>query len=134
MLVALLVIGLAIAGVVVILVRDVSQTYRCADPPSTQQRAEQEAFVSAHLPDASDFEWTVADCDDQGQASLTFTTRQRGTTATRAFLQDGACRASREPDASLGDVTCMSYGVTVFIYLEDHGAIDTYGELSPDLL
>lgn len=132
--IAIVVLVVAITGVVAIVGRDISRASRCADPPSPQQRADQEAFVTAHLPDARDFEWAIADCDDQGQASLSFTTRQRGTTATRAFLRDEGCRASEGPDTNWGDVTCMSNGLSVFIYLEDNGSVDTHGELSPDLL
>ena len=120
----------ALVGVLVLLGRYVLEDPTCAKPPTQQERTQQEAFVRTHLPDARDFEWTVMDCDDNGQASVDFTTRQRGSAASKAFLSDPACRASVEPDASPGDVTCTSGDFEVSIYLEDKGAIDTYGELA----
>jgi len=102
----------------------------CAQPPTQQERSQQEAFVLAHLPDARGFEWTVADCDDNGQASVDFTTRQRGSSASKVLLSDQACKASTEPDASPGDVTCTSGNLEVSVYIEDKGAIDTHAELA----
>lgn len=103
----------------------------CASPPTPQEREEQESFVRAHLGDARDFEWTVMDCDDLGQAYLDFTTRQRGSAASASFLQDPACSPSTEPAASSGDVVCTSGGTVVDLSFEDHGAIETDGELAP---
>ena len=129
----IVIVLVAVAGVSLVVARDVSHEFHCANPPTPQQRTEQESFVTAHLPDARDFKWTVMDCDDQGQAYLDFSSRRRGTDVSHAFLQDPTCRASAQPDASAGDVTCVSGGVAVSISFEDHGAIDTHGQLSPHL-
>lgn len=102
----------------------------CGSPPTQQVRSQQEGFVKAHLPDAGQFEWTVMDCDDNGQIVLNFTTRTTGKAANAAFLRDPACRPSNEPDASAGDVDCQTGAVEVFIFLEDKGAIDTEGQLT----
>ena len=102
----------------------------CGSPPTQPVRTQQEVFVKAHLTDARDFEWTIMDCDDNGQVVLDFTTRQTGKAASEAFLKDSVCRPSIEPDASTGDVECRTGKVEVSIYLEDKGAIDTDGELT----
>lgn len=131
-LIGLVVLAL-IAGVIVLAVRYLTtDDAACADPPTPPERAEQEAFVTTHLHDARNFDWVVADCDEHGEASVDFTTRHTGRAASQAFLDDPACKASVEPDASPGDVTCAAENVTVSIYLHDTGAIDTNGTLFLD--
>jgi hypothetical protein len=105
----------------------------CGTPPTHREEGRQEAFVRAHLPDASDFKWTVMDCDDNGQAYLSFSTRLTRDAASDAFLRDPACKISKEVDASPGDATCRSDNTNVSIYLDDSkGGINTHGELYPD--
>lgn len=104
----------------------------CARPPTPPRRVQLQAFVTAHLPDARNFDWTVSDCDENGQAYLDFTTRSTGHAASKAFLADPACATSREPDAEAGDVTCSANTTQISIYLEDTGAIDTDVELAID--
>ncbi len=89
----------------------------CAKPPTPQERSQQESFVIAHLPDAGDFECTVMDCDENGQAYLSFDTSLTRAASSAAFLRDPACRASTEADASPGDPTCRSGNTNVTIYL-----------------
>lgn len=91
---AVLVGGVVVAGYVLL------ANPFCAKPPTQEERHQQEAFVLAHLPDASDFEWTVMDCDDNGQAYLSFSTRLTRDAASAVFLRDPACKASTEVDAS----------------------------------
>ena len=129
--VLVVVVVLALLGTAVVLLgRWFWSDATCQTPPSQQTRAEQEAFVSTHLPDAGDFRWTVMDCDDEGQVVLEFTTPETGDAASRAFVRDPACRSSTEPDAASGDVACRVGTLEVEIYLVDTGAAVTDGELT----
>lgn len=92
----------------------------CPSPPTDQDEARHQAFVEAHVPDANGFDWTVADCDDRGQASLGFTTKLSPAAAAAAFLSDPACTSSTDADADPFDLSCEISGTgAVVIYFSE---------------
>jgi hypothetical protein len=126
------VVVLALLGTtVVVLANHVIGGFFCASPPGEREKARQESFVRAHVADARHLEWTVMDCDDQGQAYLDFMTTLTPRAAGEAFRKDAACSRSTEPDAEPDDVTCTSNGVRVSIYFEPREDTQTDGELYP---
>jgi hypothetical protein len=98
-------------------------------PPTQEEKELLEAFLRSHIKDARALEWTVADCDDNGDASLDFETRMTPKMATASFLADDNCSPFTGPGATDGDVTCTTAAGSVSIFLASATAI-TRGELA----
>jgi hypothetical protein len=98
-------------------------------PPSASEMRGQEEFLRAYIPDASGLEWEVADCDDEGLASLYFETALEPSTASAALLGDPSCSPYRGPGAAAGDVACSSGSGSVVVSFERPPGSTTRGEL-----
>lgn len=111
-----------------LVIRHVVET-GCASPPTVSERAAQEVFVQARIPDASGLRWTVEDCDDFGQAYLSFQTKASVTEANEAFLSDPACSTLQDGSEDL--VVCEVEGgsVTLVFYPSESNGDPTTGEL-----
>ena len=101
----------------------------CSPPTETEKQA-QEVFLHSHVDDAADLEWTVADCDDNGDAWLQFGTALPPHAAREAFLTDSACSPYQGLDAGAEDVTCTSGDATIIVFLTPASSGTTQGELA----
>ena len=108
--------------------RSVDDTFQCS-PPSDAELKSQEAFVRAHVADASDIELGTADCDGYGHGYVSFTTRLTATSARDAVLADRSC--SPDDDAEEANaVSCTSGKFEVYVVFEAAGTGKTTGELN----
>lgn len=88
-------------------------------PPNREEQKVQEAFLLSHVGDAQDLDWYIADCDDDGVATLEFTTARPPAAARDAFLTDTSCSPTTGPNAGEYNVTCSSGAAEVSILFED---------------
>lgn len=72
--------------------------------------------MKTHVSDARDFVWSVADCDDQGEAFLSFRTELAATVVSQSFLADPACSPSDADDAAENEVMCKAGAATSYLY------------------
>ena len=126
---AVVVAGLLSAGVLVSC-RTVHAIFECS-PPTQGELETQQAFVQAHVSDASEFELVAADCDDDGAGYVYFTTELAPRRAQDAFLANVDC--SRYSDEGMDDigVSCASGGIQVSVLFESTNG-KTRGELYMD--
>ena len=115
---------LAMAAVVVVL----AWGEFCSSPSQEELRA-QEAFVRSRLPAARDVESGTADCDDDGDGYVSFTTDLTPTAARDAFLADQLCSPYTERDAGVA-VKCRSGKSTVYVFFDSSRGDATEGELN----
>ena len=126
--VTLLVILLPVAGIGLALGVGVPDLYpSCVTPsePTAEEKRTQEDLVHARLHDARDLEWTVMDCDDDGEVFLRFATSQAPATARDAFYGRGCTYHTVEEN---NDIACVQDGTEVVIFFEQVEN-ETQGEL-----
>lgn len=100
-------------------------------PPSQRELEAQQAFVEAHVSDASNFELGALDCDDNGAGYVYFTTGLTPAAAEATFLAEGSCSYSQVASNDRG-VVCTSDGVQVQLFFEAVDDKRTDGELYMD--
>ena len=98
-------------------------------PPSQKELKAQEAFVLDVVTDAREVESGTADCDDNGDGYVYFTTDLTPERARDAFLAHQSCSPHTEADDEIA-VSCTSGKSTVYVFFTatDDGA--TEGELN----
>lgn len=109
---AVAVVVLVVAGVAVVLG---SNAISCASPSLEALKA-QEAFVLTHVVDARDVESGTADCDDNGDGYVNFTTDLTPAGARDAFLADPSCSPYADEGVDQIAVKCRSGRSTVFVF------------------
>ena len=121
---ALAVAFLLVAALIVVVVS--SDVFNCS-PPSERELKTQETFVRTHLADARDVQSDVADCDDNGDGYVSFTTDLSPTAARDAFLADDSCsRYVMDGDDDDGSaVQCRTGGSMVFVFFNTFRKDDT---------
>ena len=120
---------LLLAGVALAANRFIDSVFDCS-PPSQHDMQVQEAFLRSHVTDARGLEWTVADCDDQGEAWLEFSTALTPAAARDAFLTDPSCSPDLGPDADDQGVNCTSGDAEIYVFFEATSVAATSGELT----
>ena len=95
-------------------------------PPSQKALQAQEAFVLRHIPEARDVESGTADCDDNGDGYVYFTTDLTPEAARDAFLADRSCSPYTEDDVDEIAVKCRSRKKMVYLFFSatDEGTTD----------
>lgn len=103
-------------------------SYACSRP-GQRALAEREDFVRAHLRDASGFEVATYDCEDTGDAYLTFSTGLAPTAARDAFLSERSCARLADEETGSAGLVCGSGRGAVYLYFGGASESTTTGEL-----
>jgi hypothetical protein len=110
--------------------RSVEDSILNCSPPSASELQAQQAFVLAHVRDASDIEVCTTDCDDQGGGYVSFTTAMAPQAARNAFLADTSCSTYSGEDSEDIAVSCPAGTFEVYVFFLGVSQGRTSGELT----